>query len=123
MAEEIIYDLSLRLTNGFLHDEQVPGALLANQATPGVAGDTQIIGFSADEIITSGDLVVPRWAYFRNCDPTNKINIGPTSGGVIVPFIQLLPGEIACLPLYPAVVARGQSLVANCKLKKLILEL
>jgi len=121
MANEIAYTIALACTKGNSVESQNPGRLTADQATQGVAGDIQIIGTS-DEIIAYGDLVAPRWAYLRNLDTTNYVDIGPTSGGAIVPMVRLKAGEACVFPLSASVVLRGQANTASCKVKKLILE-
>lgn len=122
MADEITYNANLTLVNGYLKATQNPGPLRATQATPGEQAGIQIIGFAADEVIAYGDLVAPRWSWFRNVSTANNITLGPTSGGVIIPLITLLPGEACCFPIATSAVLRGQSTVTNNKLDRLILE-
>jgi hypothetical protein len=121
MANEITYSMSLSCVKGNSSEKQAPGTLNADQTTQGVAGDVQIIGTS-EEVVAYGDLVAPRWAFFRNLDTTNYIDIGPTSGGAMVACIRLKAGECAQFPIGASVVLRAQANTASCKLKKLILE-
>lgn len=122
MANEITYYSGVTLVNGYLKAIKNPGSMLATQATPGSIEGVQIIGFAADEVISYGDLVAPRWSWFRNVSTANNITLGPTSGGAIVPLITLLPGEACCFPIAASAVLRGQSTVTNNKLDRLILE-
>lgn len=123
MAAEISYSAQLGCKKGLYFDQsRRPTGLTADQATQGSAGDVQAIGFAADEVIAYGDLVAPRWAYFRNLDPTNYIKIGPTTGGAILEMIRLKPGEACVFPIGPSVVLRAQAAVAACNLEKFILE-
>ncbi len=123
MSNEINYSVAIGCINGdYFNQARKPGSQLANQATQGAAGDVQIIGFAADEVIVYGDLVAPRWCFLRNLDPTNYIKIGPTTGGAILEMARLLPGESMLFPIGPSVVLRAQAAVAACKLEKFILE-
>lgn len=121
MANEISYNISLSCAKGFESEAFKPGALAADKATIGAEGNTQIIGTS-DEVVSFGDLAAARWCALRNLDTTNYVDIGPESGGAIVPLIRLKPGEACLFPLKPSAVLRGQANTSSVKLKKLILE-
>lgn len=115
MAGEIRAQLSLRVTKDAF-DDQLFASVSADQTgigggNPGVVD----IGLS-DEAITAGDLATTQGhAVIRNLDATNYVEIGPESGGVIVPTIKLKPGEFAYLPLVPNVTLRARANTAACR--------
>ena len=43
------------------------------------------------------------WAYFRNVDATNFVDIGVQVAATFYPFARLMPGEECHIPLSPAV--------------------
>jgi hypothetical protein len=68
-------------------------------------------------VITFDNLLVPCHTQMKNMDPTNMVDIGPESGGVMVPFIRLKPGDICQFPLAPGAVLRAQSDASNIELQ------
>jgi hypothetical protein len=122
MASEITINGSLAVTNGISVESYNPGQLRANQATVGAHGPTVAVP-AADTVISFGSLVTPRWIMFRNLDPSNYVQIGPESGGAMVPMIRLQAGEVSQpIPLEPGIVLRWKSHTAICKVKMLALE-
>lgn len=121
MADEISYQIALRCTKGYESESATPTSLVADKATIGAMGETQIVPTS-DTVVDLGDLVAARWCYLRNLDTTNYIELGPTSGGAIVKMVKLKAGEACLFPLAASVVLRAIANTGSVNLKKLILE-
>jgi hypothetical protein len=99
-----------------------PSTKRIDQSAIGLAGNVQSIGFAADEAITViGDLSTLGVAAFQNLDATNYVEIGPDSGGALVGFIRLEPGEFATMRLKPGITIRAQANTAAVKLRVWIL--
>jgi hypothetical protein len=109
MADEITVGIRLKVDNGQLDDEIVFNTDLVTQNTadpiilrkvesiPTTAGGTAI---STTGITTLG------WMYVKNLDGTNYVTIGPDSGGSIVSFIKLKPGEHCVFRLQTGITIR-----------------
>lgn len=74
-----------------------------------------VVGFAADEIIAVGDLAALGLLTVENIDPTNFVDLGPTSAGAMVPFQRVLPGESYAYRLTPGIVLRAQADTANVR--------
>lgn len=68
-----------------------------------------VVGFAADEIIAVGDLAALGLMTIENIDPTNFVDVGPTSGGAMIPMLRILPGESYPVRLTPGIVLRAQA--------------
>lgn len=122
MADEISVAVRLSVTKGNL--KLAYGGTTQKVTMSGSKGGnpgTVNIGTS-DEAISLGDISSAGYAYFRNLDTTNYVEIGPTSGGALVPFLRLAPGKEATLPLTPSVALRGQANTAACNVLIAVLE-
>lgn len=97
MADELEINASLDFTPdiGKAASASVAG-LLADVSSEKKIEHTQTIGTS-EEAIVLGEITSPGWAFFKNVDPTNFINLKVATGGAI--FAKLLPGEVAMLRL------------------------
>ncbi len=107
MSQEITATFTLSVTNGGITGKQQL-SIKPDQATKGVLCRSQSIPTS-DTVITLTGITAPRWVSIINKDATNFIDIGPTSGGAIVPMIRLKPGEGCPFPIKPTTVLRGQA--------------
>jgi hypothetical protein len=116
MAGEIRVNLQANLVNGNLLDEFKPGQIAINQTTKTAFSPTLTIGTSEEALVFT-DLTSLGCVGFRNLDPTNYVDIGPESGGAMVPMIRLLPGEIAWMRLKPGITVRAQANGAPIKLR------
>lgn len=92
MADEITIVAKLTVAKGNL-SSLARGA--ANGITPDMAGtpvihNTQQIGTS-EEAIVMGDVSTPGWAWFKNLDDTNYVEIRPATG--VADLLRLNPGE------------------------------
>lgn len=80
------------------------------------------IGVSDEVIYSTGDLNALGIMIVENLDPDNFFDIGPTSGGAIVPLIRVLPGESYAVRLTPGITLRGQADTAACRARIRIYE-
>ena len=98
MANEITINLRFRVEKTFLVDDFNPGTLLVTMSGANATGGVQEIGTTA-ETLTMGDVATAGYAYFRNTDATNFVELGTGTGGSFVAFAKLKAGESAILRL------------------------
>lgn len=69
---------------------------------------------TSDTLISLSGMTTPGYGTITNHDATNYIEIGPASGGALVPFQKILPGM--SLPIYLAagVVLRAKAVGGTC---------
>ena len=120
MANEITVTGKISCTNGNFSETRNVSSLRRDQAAIGSASGVQVIGTS-EETVTVGDVGTLGYAYFRNLDATNYVDIGPDSTG-IVGFIRLEPGDFCILRLKPGITIKAQADTASVKLDKVIFE-
>ena len=121
MADEIRTNLSLTVAKDSLQlakSYNATGDLTGTRYSAGA----QNIGYAAHEAIAiSGDIATAGWAYFRNLDATNFVQIGVDVSAAFVPLIKLLPGEACVLRLATtAVYAKADT--AACDTEYVIVE-
>lgn len=122
MSDEITVSASLRLTNGDLKDSRTGSNIKVTQTTQASLGGIQVIG-TAEEAVTVGDLATPRWAYFRNLDATNYVEIGIVPELTFYPVIKLLAGDPpVLLKIADSVTLYARANTAAVKIDKLILD-
>jgi hypothetical protein len=64
------------------------------------SGEIQAIGFATHEVLDIGsDIATAGWAFLRNQDATNYVEIGLVVTATFYPFAKLMPGEWAIIPL------------------------
>lgn len=120
MANEITVSAQVYVNNAPMRDPFQPDALSVDQAAIGMGGGVQIVGYAADEVISTGDVSTLGWAIFQNLDDTNYVEIGPQymngTIAMMAGFIRLEAGEFALLRLKPGITIRGQANTADVKL-------
>jgi hypothetical protein len=94
MANEITLNLKMAVEKSFLVHSENPGTFFVDMSGTTAIGGVQSIGTSA-EALSIVDVATPGYAYFRNTDSTNFVEIG-TGTGTFVPFAKLKKGE-ACI--------------------------
>ena len=97
MADEITLNLKLAVANGFLVQRFDPSTLTVTMTGTTAAGGVQTIGTTAETLGVT-DVSTCGYAYFRNTDATNFVEIG-TGTGTFVAFAKLKAGEAAILRL------------------------
>jgi len=63
------------------------------------SGGMADVGFAAHEAIPIVDIGTPGWAYFRNQDTANFVEIGIDDTGTFEAVVKLKPGETALFRL------------------------
>jgi hypothetical protein len=114
MADEIVINSSIYVTNGYSKRSFAPGQILVDQNNQGRGGHEQLISASEETILDFGDIVTEGWAAFRNLDDTFSIVWGPSDGGTSGAMVELgkmKAGEPAGpIRLYPGVVIMAQAI-------------
>lgn len=123
MADEIKVRVKTTLANGFLKEQFDPGEVSINQTTANSHCPVVDIGTS-EEDISFGDISAANIGRcdMINLDPTNYVDIGPKSGGVMVGMLRLLPGEPQTMRLLPGVTLRARANIAACRVKFLFFQ-
>lgn len=117
MADEINVKLRIVLKNGdFTVDRDIIRAQ-SDQTGKGAQSGLQKVGTSW-EVVDLGNVVTEGYAYFRNLNDTNFVQIGPTG----VPIIKLLPGQLCLFPVDPTVTLYAKADTAECNVDVFILE-
>jgi len=97
MASEITVTMSLLALKGSVTATMSDSAKAYDMTGTKVLHNVQNVGFAAEEALGMGDITSPSWAYFRNLDATNFVEIRAATGES--DLIKLKPGEHACFPL------------------------
>lgn len=94
MPNEITVNVSLGVKNGFLSQSLNPGTVLVNMTGTTAAGGAQEIGTSTNaEAISMNDVSSAGYAFFRNTDTTNYVDIGSGTGTNFAAVVRLKAGE------------------------------
>ena len=121
MADEISYSGSLTCSNNNL-EFSVVESFLADQTTLGGPSPGTLEIGTTYEAISTTDITNKGFAFFKNLDATNFVEIGLDVSSTFYPFIKLLPGQSAIVPLSPAVSLYGRANTAAVKLTAHVLE-
>jgi hypothetical protein len=104
---EISVSSTLKVANGSYTYKRSHSFDATQSAARG--GNPGVVNVGTDpEVISIGDLMTPRWAFFINLDADYYVDVGPEDGGM-VPFLRILPGEGFPVPLYPGVSLAAQA--------------
>lgn len=124
MANEIKVTSGLEVENESFRTGQLGGRLLQFDQTGqggGVPGLIEATTAGVDADLSA--LTTPGWAYFRNLDDTNFVQIGHWSGSTFYPFAKMKPGEPAGpIRLDPALTLRFKADTANCLVQACVME-
>ncbi len=121
MANEIKATVTLALDNNDLKVSRSVSSLKVTQTTQGQASGAPTLS-TVPVALDLGSVVSVGWAWMRNLDANETIQIGPVVDSALSfePFIELLPGEMWSGRL--AVAPFAKSLANTPKLDYLILE-
>ena len=113
MSNEIKTSVGLNVTNGnFKFTFSNQGSY--NQTTLG--GDSGIVTVSTTaSTLTYADVSTEGMMLLQNLDSTNYVTYGPASGGTIVNFGRINPGEVHLLRLTPGITFKWQAHTAACQ--------
>lgn len=121
MANEIRVNGSIYVNKGSLVESCTPGADTIDMAATGLSSGIQNIGTSAEQITTT-EVGTIGWAFFQNLDTTNYVTIGPDSGGNLIDFVKLKPGEFCLMRLMTGITIKAKANTAACELLYKIFE-
>lgn len=111
MSNEITINATVRVENGNLKYDFIPGQLQADQTTARRGGHIQTIGTASAEVLSFGDVSSPSLCILRNIDSTNFVTVGPQNGTTsdMEPTLKLAAGRFAVLWLDPSVTLMAQA--------------
>jgi len=121
MSNEVTITAAVKVANGNLSEDWSKRNLKVDQAAANAAGSVQSIGFAAHEQIVLTDIGTAGYAFFKNTDATNYIEIGLDVGGTFYPFAKLKPGEPGVIRLATKVIY-AKANTAAVKLQTRVLE-
>lgn len=98
MANEISISLRLAVNNGYIVHQENPGTNSLDMSGVVATGGIQSVG-TTEEALAMGDVSSPGYAYFRNCDKANYVELGVKPAGTFYPFAKLKYGEAAIIRL------------------------
>lgn len=118
MANEIQSTCSLRVTNGSLKSNLMPGTVnIAQAIAKGPTPGTVNVGTSA-EVISFAELTTLGVIQITNLDGTNYIEFGPDDGASdIQPAIRIEAGECWQFRLVPGVTYYAKADTAACNVQ------
>lgn len=97
------------------------GTVAIGQTGIGGRQAVQVIGTSEEALVTT-DISTLGVIVLQNLDSANFVDVGPESGGTIVPLIRLKAGESWAFRAKPGVVLRAQADTASVKLLVVVYE-
>ena len=114
MADEISYTAKLAVTKSNLSYTRTVSDAVDMTGSTHNGGSPSIPITTAGTALALGDVTTPGWAFFRNLDATNFIEIGIQQGGVFYPFLKLKAGDAtACRLGTTAPYARANTAAAR----------
>ena len=119
MADEIAVTIALSVAKGNLALAIASERFLPDMSGTRYIDNVQNIGTTA-EALGVGDVGTAGWAYFKNLDLTNYVEIGRDISGFQA-FIKLLPGE-ACVVRLGTSAPYAKANTAAIDLKYVIIE-
>ena len=121
MANEITVNINATCVNGYHRTPFQPSTKQITQTAVGEYSATWTVGTSEEDMST-GDITTMGLLGLLNTDTTNYVQIGPKSGGAMVPAMRLKPGEPNFIRCEPGVTWRAIANTAACKVKVWLLE-
>jgi hypothetical protein len=123
LSNEIKVTAALECSNGnFNLPKQGSSQLLITQTTRGGGVPGMISAATGGTDVSTTGVTTLGWCRIVNTDPTNYVTYGPKSGGAMIPFGRLKPGEAAVFRLEPGITLTVTANTAACKVQITILE-
>lgn len=119
MADGLTVRLEVKETSVDAHEAVNEAFAVVRSGLDATRGQSQTIGFAAEELLTPGDLSLANRTYLmvKNVDATNRVQIRAALAET--PFVDLAPGEHSgIIPLAANVAPTAQALVANVRVLK-----
>lgn len=97
---------------------RAPADLVITQ-TNALLYDAVISCTTSDTALAFGSISGATLGYLmiENMDDTNYVQVGPDSGGSIVPMIRVGPGEFVMIRCVPSITLRVQANTSTCKVR------
>ena len=121
MANEITASVNVTVVNGSFRQAFQPASKQITQSAIGGHITVWNVGTSEEDLAT-GDVSTLGVMGLLNTDSTNYVQIGPKSGGAMVPAMRLKPGEPNFIRCEPGVTWRAIANTAACKVLVWLLE-
>lgn len=94
MANEITITSGIQILKGSLSHSVNTQTVQADLAGVRVNRTTQAIG-TTYEAYAAGDIATAGWAYFKNLDATNYVELGVQVSAAFYPLVRIDPGKTA----------------------------
>ncbi len=104
---------------GSVMGRSVTGQLATMTANPFIEGTVLVT--TAAMLIPLGQVTAPHWAWFKNLDAGNFINLRNGASGAVL--LKLLAGEACPLPLDDSSIPYAQANTAACLMEYLVFSL
>lgn len=118
MANEITINARLECENGAQYVSIGAVDIQFTQSTARRSGGVQAIGFAAHEAVGIGaDIASKGWAFFRNLDSTNYLEIGVDVAATFYPLVRLEALEVALFRISPSVTVYAKANTASVELE------
>jgi len=103
MSNEINTTINVQVTNGNFTFPKTGGILQHDQTTAGGGLPGYVVTSTTETTVDTSSLTSEGFVYIKNLDDTDSIEYGPDSGGSVVSFGLVKPGEEHLFRLKPAV--------------------
>lgn len=114
MAKELSITNSIQLTNGEIKGQGiVVSGTQFDQTGNGYQSGSLTLSAGVDTVVPVNELTTPGLWVIQHAGSAGTLEIGPESGGVIVPLDKLKPGEVASGRIKSGVVLRVQAITAD----------
>jgi hypothetical protein len=106
MAGELKYTIGTTYRSGGIEDDTAARQVSVNQTNLNEFNSKVVAVGTVEEDLVLDDITANGFVLLHNLDPVNYVTYGPKSGGVMVTFDRLKPGEKHWHRLAPTVVLR-----------------
>jgi hypothetical protein len=118
MANEITVTASLVVLNGSLSISRSLTKQVNQSVAFGGGPGTVAIGTAAGgEVVPFTDYTAKGYCLIINNSAANFVQVGPESGGAIVPLLQIGPQEFNLVSFAPTAVVRAMADTASCNVQ------
>jgi len=120
MAATITINVGLSLKDGTTKLDSPDSVLQTTETQTIQALDDKIVlvGQAAEEDLPiAADIATLGWCLLHNLDPTNYVQWGPKSAGVMVPVGRLAAGKRHVLKLEPGITIRWRANTGDCRVR------
>ena len=121
MAGTINVTVSVQATHGNFSSIFQPGQVSITQDAVGFHGPVVTVG-TTEEVVPGGDISTLGWFVGRNLDTTNFVTVGASTGGAMVPFQRVEPGEPFSYRREPGTILRWKADTAAVQIQQYLYE-